>query len=282
MVLSNGTKQQAEELKEELCNFLNEKLRLTLSKEKTKITHLNDGFNFLGFRLKRSQGHNGMKTKVLIPQEAVHRLRGKLTTITASTTHQDSVNAKILAINRIITGWCRYYQYTSKASTQFARIEHETFWCMAHWLGRKYRLTMPEVMRRYGRGSGLATKEYRLKRATEFRTLTYNKRFQKPNPYTTQERVVREELPQESYWTGHEARPAMADLRPIILQRDGQTCQMCDKAVEADEARVDHIRPVRRFKRPVDANSQENLWTLCIKCHDEKTESDRQMESRMP
>jgi group II intron reverse transcriptase/maturase len=282
VVLSNGTKQQAEDLKEELYNFLNEKLRLNLSKEKTKITHLNDGFNFLGFRLQRSQGHSGMKTKVLIPEEAIERLRDKLTTVTASTAHRDSVNSKILAINRIIEGWCRYYQYTSKASTQFARIENETFWRMAHWLGRKYQLTMPEVMRRYGRERGLATKEYRLKRATEFRTLTYNKRFQKPNPYTTQEKVLREELPQESYWTGHEARPAMADLRPIVLQRDGYTCQMCDEAVEAHEARIDHIKPVRRFKRPVDANGEENLWTLCIACHKEKTEYDRRMESRMP
>ena len=41
-------------MKEELSKFLSESLRLSLSMEKTKVTHLNDGFDFLGFNLKRS------------------------------------------------------------------------------------------------------------------------------------------------------------------------------------------------------------------------------------
>jgi 5-methylcytosine-specific restriction endonuclease McrA len=45
---------------------------------------------------------------------------------------------------------------------------------------------------------------------------------------------------------------------------------------------VDHIRPVRRFKQPVDANNPENLQTLCVEtCHKGKTKFDRQMESRV-
>src|SRR5215216_4539116 len=41
VVTCNGTREQAEELKQELYLFLREKLRLKLSKEKTKVTHLN-------------------------------------------------------------------------------------------------------------------------------------------------------------------------------------------------------------------------------------------------
>jgi group II intron reverse transcriptase/maturase len=282
VVLSNGTKSQAEELKEELYKFLNENLQLNLSKEKTKITHLNDGFNFLGFRIQRSQGHDGMKTKVLIPDEAVDRLRDKIKATTDHTTHQDSVNSKILALNRIIGGWCRYYQYTSRASSLFNRIDHEIFWHTAHWLGRKFQLTMPQVMKRYKQENTLATQQYRLIEADQFHTLAYKKRFLKPNPYTTQDvRIAREELPSETYWRGHEPRPGMTDLRPIVLQRDGYICQMCDKPVTEHTAQIDHVKPVRRFKRPVDANRLENLWALCIPCHNEKTKSDRQMESRM-
>ena len=40
MVLCNGTKAQAQALKEELTGFLKETLKLELSWEKTKITHL--------------------------------------------------------------------------------------------------------------------------------------------------------------------------------------------------------------------------------------------------
>jgi group II intron reverse transcriptase/maturase len=281
VVLCNGTREQAEALKEELYSFLLERLQLNLSKEKTKITHLNNGFNFLGFRIKRHQGHNGMKTKVLVPIEAVRRLRDKIKIVTNPTTHQDSVNSKILAINRIINGWCHYYQYTSKANTLFNRIDHEVFWKVAHWLGRKFRLTMPQVMKRYRQGNTFATKEYRLMEADQLKTLTYKKRFLKPNPYTTQENIKREELPHDTYWTGHEPRPGMEDLRPIVFERDGYICQMCDKPITTHTAQVDHIRPVRRFKRPVEANNLGNLWTLCTPCHNDKTKSDRQMESRM-
>jgi RNA-directed DNA polymerase len=59
VVLCTGTKSQAEALREELYLFLKSTLRLELSKEKTKITHLNDGFKFLGFRIERVKGHHG-------------------------------------------------------------------------------------------------------------------------------------------------------------------------------------------------------------------------------
>jgi group II intron reverse transcriptase/maturase len=281
VVLTNGTREQAEEIKEELHKFLKDYLRLNLSKEKTKITHLNDGFKFLGFQVQRKMGNKGIGTKVLIPQEAMRKIRDKITAATAPSTHQDSVNSKILALNRLIGGWCRYYQHTSKAATQFNRVEYHTFWRMGHWLGRKFKISMPEVLKRYKPGDTFTTGEHRLLKAYKFTTQSYKKRFIKPNPYTTQERLQREELPLESFWTGYEPRAGMADIRPLVLRRDGYVCQLCDKQLTSKEAHVDHIKPVRRFKKPVDANFAENLWTLCIECHAEKTKNDRQMESRV-
>ena len=49
VVLCNGSRTQAEQMREELYEFLKTQLHLELSKEKTQITHLNDGFKFLGF-----------------------------------------------------------------------------------------------------------------------------------------------------------------------------------------------------------------------------------------
>jgi RNA-directed DNA polymerase len=103
----------------------------------------------------------------------------------------------------------------------------------------------------------------------------------KENPYTKQESIKREELLERNCWTGYNERPGMADLRPLVLKRDEYICQLCDKPVSAETAEVDHIKRVSRFKRPVDANRPENLWTLCIGCHREKTKLERQMESRM-
>jgi len=282
VVLCNGGKVQAEEMREELYQFLKSKLRLELSREKTKVTHLNDGFNFLGFRIYRGQGGLGTTTKIVIPKEAMDKVCVKIRTACDQTSHQDSVNAKITGLNGVIRGWCQYYQYTSKATSQFHQLEYVIFWEMAHWLGRKFKIAMPVVMQRFKRDNTFASDKSRLLKPTEFPSLQYQQRFFKPNPYLTQERKLdREKLPNESYWTGYEARPGMADLRPFILERDEYICQLCGIKVIDSTAEVDHIRPVRRFKRPIDANVPENLWTLCIPCHDSKTESDRQAESRM-
>jgi len=142
---------------------------------------------------------------------------------------------------------------------------------------------MPEVIKRYYHDGRLGTKEYQLTQADrDFPSLRYMKRFLKPNPYTTQEKIQREELLTDTYWTGHEARPGMADLRPLILERDGYICQRCGERGTSKTLHVDHIRPVRRFKRPVDANVPENLQTLHIEvCHRKKTQEDRQRESRV-
>lgn len=127
VVLCNGTKQQAAAFKEELYSFLREKLRLKLSKEKTKITHFKDGFTFLGFTIKRCLGQKGITTKVLIPKEAKRSFRQKIMEATNLNSCTDSLNAKILAMNQIIGGWCRYYQYTSKAKTEFSKVNSFVF-----------------------------------------------------------------------------------------------------------------------------------------------------------
>jgi RNA-directed DNA polymerase len=281
VVLCNGGKDKAEKMREALSQFLKGKLRLKLSKEKTKITHINDGFNVLGFRIYRGQGDAGITTKIVIPDEAMDKVRVKIRIARSPTSHQDSVNTKRAGLNRLIRGWCQYDQYTSTASTQFHPLGHELFWAMAHWLGRKFKIPMPEVMRRFNQ-DGFTSGTHRLLKPTEFPSLRYQQRFFKPNPYRTQQRVLsRENLPVESYWTGYEARPGMADLLPLIRERDEGVCQICGSRVTASTVEIDHIRPVRRFKRPIDANTFDNLWTLCKDCHQEKTKADRQAESRV-
>src|SRR5262249_13888787 len=151
-------------------NYLASELHLTLSMEKTRVTHLNDGFDFLGFTVRRSMGHNGMKTKILISAKGIKKHLGVISKATDPSTTEDSVTLKTKALNRIIAGWCRYYQYTSKAVRQFSKLEHQTFWQMAHWLGKKFKLSMPQVLRRF-RGEGdLGEGDVTLIRHTRFKT----------------------------------------------------------------------------------------------------------------
>jgi len=281
VILSNGTRAQVLDMTAEVRNFLASSLYLTLSMEKTKVTHLLDGFDFLGFTIRKSMGKTGMKTKVLISDKGSEKHLDVIRAATSPSTHEDSAALKLKALNRIIAGWCRYYQYTSKAYSQFSKLEYATFWAVCHWLGRKYQLSFSRVLRRFRIGIGLTCDGITLVRHTAFPTLRYKKRFLKPNPYTTQERIEREELPDENPWPGFEDRPGWNDLRQQAGERDGWTCRICKTVCMPATCQVDHIIQYSRYKRPVDANRLENLWTLCIPCHRRKTESEQRMESRM-
>ena len=59
VVLCNGTKAEAQAIKQELEECLST-MGLTLSEEKTKVTHITEGFDFLGYRVLRSTGTKGI------------------------------------------------------------------------------------------------------------------------------------------------------------------------------------------------------------------------------
>jgi group II intron reverse transcriptase/maturase len=281
VVLGNGSKEQVYQLRNELQQFLADALRLNLSLEKTKVTHLNDGFDYLGFQVIRRMGSQGrMRTHVLISPKGVHKHLGTIRGATAPDTRNDSIDCKILALNRIIGGWCRYYQYTDYASRRFNKIGDKAYKLYAKWLGRKHQRSLQKVHYQF-KGNILEHGKMTLHLHNEFATLRYKEKCRKPNPYTTQTQFEREEMLELRPWLGTEKRPGMADLRPIIMERDGYHCRGCKRAVTSSTCHVDHISPVRRFKMPVVANTPDNLWTLCLKCHKEKTEFDRQAESRM-
>jgi hypothetical protein len=72
VVLCNGTKAEAHAIKEELKEVLRT-MGLTLSEDKTKVTHITEGFTFLGYRIIRGVGASGkMVPKVLIPAIVFH------------------------------------------------------------------------------------------------------------------------------------------------------------------------------------------------------------------
>src|SRR5438270_12738471 len=100
-------------MKEELEELLST-MGLTLSEEKTKVTHITEGFKFLGFWIERSIGETGkMVPKVTIPESAIQKFRYKIREILAPNTAEEAISAKIMALNSLIRGWCQYYRCTS-------------------------------------------------------------------------------------------------------------------------------------------------------------------------
>src|SRR5215470_15721900 len=134
-VLCNGTKAQALAMKEELKQTLDQ-MGLKLSEEKTKVTHITEGFNFLGYQIIWSMGTKGkMIPKGRIPEEAIKRFRLKVREIVHPHSPDESTMGKIIALNGLLRGWGEYYRCTNSPGVIFGRLRPEIFWGMAHWLG---------------------------------------------------------------------------------------------------------------------------------------------------
>ncbi len=70
VIVVKGTREHAEAVREACREFLEGELKLTLNMEKTHITHVNDGFVFLGHRIIRKRGPRGrMRPVTTIPWE---------------------------------------------------------------------------------------------------------------------------------------------------------------------------------------------------------------------
>ena len=268
-------------MQEELSNILNQ-IGLTLSEEKTKVTHITEGFNFLGYRIIRSIGTSGkMAPKILVPDDAIKRFQHNTREILAPRTTRESTSAKIPAQNYLTRGWCQYYKVTSSPGGIFDKIQQEVFWDMAHWRGRKYKLRMPAVMKRYSDGKTLRTKTTRLIMPREYKA---TRRIMKTwhNPYTGTEEIKRENIfSYNDFWYGHEDRRGQGDLREEVIQLKGTTCMSCGIALHPSEVETDHIIPRKRFKDPRDADRMSNQQVLCTQCHRAKTKKELKVLSRM-
>ena len=151
VVVVKGTKAHAEAVREACREFLEGKLKLTLNMEKTHITHVDDGFIFLGHRIIRKRGPRGrMRPVTTIPWA---KYRGFTDKLVKELSGNYSVNRMDLveSLNRQLSGWANFYQYTDYTATFFARVDRTVFWKLGHWLARKYRRGFPSLMREHVR-----------------------------------------------------------------------------------------------------------------------------------
>jgi Reverse transcriptase (RNA-dependent DNA polymerase) len=89
VVLVNGTRAHAEQLRDEAAAVL-APMGLALSAEKTRVCHLDDGFDFLGFRIQRQPKRGSGKLIVYTwpTKKALCTVKAKVRTATRQGLHQ--------------------------------------------------------------------------------------------------------------------------------------------------------------------------------------------------
>src|SRR2546428_8413345 len=101
---------------------------------------------------------------------------------------------------------------------------------MAHWLGKKFQLSMPKVMQRFRKGNQLGTRTTILLQASRFKAKRY-KVSQITNPYLKDEPVLKREdiFNLEEARQGQEGRAGQADWKEEVYVRKGGKCRKCGK-----------------------------------------------------
>lgn len=111
--------------------FLEER-GLRLSQEKTSITHINTGFDFLGFNVRKYNG------KLLIKPAKSNCLK-----FLCSVSEQikllraESSTTVIRTLNPKIRGWANYYRHVV-SSQIFSIVNHRIFWMIWRWARRRH------------------------------------------------------------------------------------------------------------------------------------------------
>ena len=151
VVIVKGTRAHAETIREECRLFLEGDLKLTLNVAKSHITHVNDGFVFLGHRIIRKQGSRGrMSVVTTIPREKAKAFAHKLTEALSGDHDLNKVDM-VDRLNRQLAGWAAFYKFTDFTASIFQHLDRVVFWKLAHWLARKYRCRIKPLIRKWYR-----------------------------------------------------------------------------------------------------------------------------------
>jgi group II intron reverse transcriptase/maturase len=156
VVLVTGTEEQARREKEELARHLGESLKLTLSDEKTHVTALTEGFNFLGHRVfLKWDDRWGYWPRIEIPKQKILDIRYRIKQMTNRGQTHLSFQKVIDALNPVLMGWGRFYQHCYGAKTVFNRVDHYAWDRLRRWLRKKFpKTSRREIDRRYRRRLG--------------------------------------------------------------------------------------------------------------------------------
>lgn len=277
-----GPRTLAEQIKEELKTFLKESLKLTLSEEKTGITHARkEQAQFLGVQLcigregiqkvatlNKGTGKpikrrsTGSETVMLAPKNKLMRklhtkgfctIEGKPTTKTGWI-HLDAEQIVTL-YNGINRGIQNYYRFTDNFG-QLARIQYILRFSLAKTLAAKYQCSVCQVFKRFGK----------------IPTIVVKAKDGKPDRHIT--------FFSNSDWTkqrnGFQIGNATVDLLRWSLKmrtrsKLGKPCCICNTPEQVEMHHVRHIRKTGG-KKPVGFNTilqalNRKQIPVCTECH---------------
>ena len=286
VIVGNGPIAEVRRIKEEVKNYLAEELYLELSEEKTKITHVNDGFDFLGFHIQRVKPEGKWVVHLRPAEKTTKRVKSKIKELTGRNWTWMDEYTRLKTLNAIVRGWCEYYKHTSlhkdlEEISRYTWHRYLGFLLKKHKHSRKQRLIQEKTITFLNRtrwkaeiqeGEQILIAYQWLPTAKELPRSKYRMKgrggFAHPyleaeladmgNPEwegTPSEKIFVDIVGATSRRRGEPLGFAETELR--VKMRDGWKCTRCGSP---DNQRVHH-------KKGMKSHAMKDLITLCLDCH---------------
>ena len=287
IVASNGTLAEVEATKQDIQHYLENELHLTLSTEKTLITHINKGFDFLGFNIQRNWSSGKWVVHLRPTARGKERVKRKLKDLTSRNWTWMDEYTRLTTLNAIVKGWAEYYRYTSLLA-DIEEISRFTWFRYFYWLLNKHKgsrkqqtiHTKTRMLHNRTRWHAEIRQDERSLEAYQWlptpAELTRQRFPQKgvsgfPHPYLTDTETGSTDFPlgaigpAEQIYTAIIGAPSSRRTEPLELAetslraklRDGMQCHKCGLQ---SNLQVHHTKGMK-------SHTFNNLVTPCRSCH---------------
>ena len=196
-IVTAASEETAKEIAELINGFLKER-GLELSEEKTRITHIDDGFDFLGWNFRKYKG----KLLIKPSKKAIDNVTRKISDVIKRAKAWKQENL-IDALNPIIIGWSNYHRSVVSAEV-FNNLDHRMWNMLWRWAKRRH----PDKSRTWiaqkywhredSRNWVFSTKRNRLKHFSDTKIVRHTSLKLDKNPYLDSEYFKRRKLRQKA------------------------------------------------------------------------------------
>lgn len=148
VVLVHGTHDDVQAIRENVTEVL-KPVGLVLSQAKTRIVHLSDGFDYLGFRIqwRRKRGTDKWHVYTFIGDRPIRSLKAKIRGLTHRQSQQE-LGSVLIKLNQITRGWANYFKH-AVAKDRFDALHRFLWWRLIRMLRARHHWSWKAVRHRF-------------------------------------------------------------------------------------------------------------------------------------
>jgi len=138
VIMVHGSRAHADALWDEVSDVL-APLGLRLSEAKSRVCHLDEGFDFLGFCIQRHRKRGTSKQYVYTypSKKALASITGKVRALTARSRFAELADL-LRQLNWTLRGWCTYFRHGVSART-FSYLDQFAWRRVTGWLRKRHK-----------------------------------------------------------------------------------------------------------------------------------------------